>query len=254
MIAGLSKAITLYLAPLLALTSIFLTLFAFLAPVVMLHSQVSLLSVTPSTALTDPGSSGNVDGPTVFMGALGSCSRRNPSDDFNCTMATLSPVSTVRPFPSFPRTSLTDTHIDLSALPPNTPDLLTAPTQTTPAFIAVSLGFAIIFFFLFTAISLRAKLGPRLGAAFERPAIQRLSAWIGLLGFMIGLTAFLVLRMWFGKAVEDFNRAIQEAGKSAPQLVASTNNGFTMVWVGYAFQAVPLICALARLHVTSGGK
>ncbi|KAA1472594.1 hypothetical protein DENSPDRAFT_191312 [Dentipellis sp. KUC8613] len=236
MIAGLSKAITLYLAPLLALTSIFLTLFAFLAPVVMLHSQVSLLSVTPSTALTNPGSSGNVDGPTVLMGALGSCSRHNPSDEFNCTMATLSPV------------------YDLSVLPPNTPDLLSAPTQTTPAFIAVSLGFAIIFFVLFTAISLRAKLGPRLGAAFERPAIQRLSAWIGLLGFMIGLTAFLVLRMWFGKAVEDFNRAIQEAGKSAPQLVASTNNGFTMVWVGYAFQAVPLICALARLHVTSGGK
>jgi hypothetical protein len=27
-----------------------------------------------------------------------------------------------------------------------------------------------------------------------------------------------------------------------------------VVWVGYAFYAVPVICALARLHVTAGGK
>jgi hypothetical protein len=77
--------------------------------------------------------------------------------------------------------------------------------------------------------------------------------------------------MWFGKAVQDFNQAITEGGSSAPHLIAQTGNGFTsgyictvsrthhltcraVVWVGYAFYAVPLICALARLHVTTGGK
>ena len=27
-----------------------------------------------------------------------------------------------------------------------------------------------------------------------------------------------------------------------------------VAWVAYAFYAVPVICALARLHVTAGGK
>ena len=32
--------------------------------------------------------------------------------------------------------------------------------------------------------------------------------------------------MWFGKAVEDFNRDISEEGSNAPQLIAATSNGF----------------------------
>lgn len=27
-----------------------------------------------------------------------------------------------------------------------------------------------------------------------------------------------------------------------------------VVWVAYAFYGVPVVCALARLHVTAGGK
>lgn len=73
MIAGLSKAINQYLAPLLSLTSLLLILFAFLAPVVMLETKVALLTVGPSTSLTQPGSSGTVDGPSVFLGPLGEC-------------------------------------------------------------------------------------------------------------------------------------------------------------------------------------
>jgi len=71
MIAGVSKAVTLYLAPLLALTALILTLFALLAPTLLLHDQVSLLTVLPSTALTQSGSSKAVDGPSVFIGVLG---------------------------------------------------------------------------------------------------------------------------------------------------------------------------------------
>ena len=71
MIAGLSKAVTLYLAPLLALTAMILSLFAFLAPTLLLHDQVSLLVVSPSTTLSQPGPSRSVDGPSVFLGMLG---------------------------------------------------------------------------------------------------------------------------------------------------------------------------------------
>ena len=71
MIAGLSKAITLYLAPVLAFTAVILTLFAYMAPAVLLHDQVALLTVVPSTALVRPGSSQALDGPSVFLGVLG---------------------------------------------------------------------------------------------------------------------------------------------------------------------------------------
>lgn len=71
MIEGLSKAITLYLAPLLALTAVLLSLFSFLAPVVMLQDRVALLKVTPSTALIEAGPDKTVDGPSLFLGVLG---------------------------------------------------------------------------------------------------------------------------------------------------------------------------------------
>lgn len=72
MIAGVSKAVTLYLSPILALTSLFLIMFAYLAPTVLLHDRVALLIVSPSTTLTtNSTTSQNIDGPTVFLGALG---------------------------------------------------------------------------------------------------------------------------------------------------------------------------------------
>lgn len=85
MIAGLSKAVTLYLATLLALTAMFLTYFAFLAPVLLLEDRVSLLSVTPSTSLQDnPPSGDKVDGPTLRIGALGTypCLCLSPTNIF----------------------------------------------------------------------------------------------------------------------------------------------------------------------------
>ena len=87
-----------------------------------------------------------------------------------------------------------------------------------------------------------------------------------------GITSFLVLFMWFTKAVDDFNDDIKKNGSNAPQLIASTSNGFistsslgifivtaltlhSVVWVGFAFYAVPLVSALSKLHVlTAGGK
>ncbi|OSD03464.1 hypothetical protein PYCCODRAFT_1434367 [Trametes coccinea BRFM310] len=235
MIAGLSKAINLYLAPLLALTSLILVLFSYLAPTIIFPTQVALLTVSPSLELTASHSSQGVDGPSVFLGALGSCSRPNHDGPVTCTAPTVSPT------------------YDLSVLPSNAPDLLSAPTATTPAFIGVSLAFTVVFFLLFTMTALRGKMG-KFGNSFDRPGIQRATAWIGLLGFLIGITSFLILRMWFGKAIDDFNSDISKEGSDAPQLIAATSNGFVMVWVAYAFYAVPVVCSLAKLHVAAGGK
>ena len=71
--------------------------------------------------------------------------------------------------------------------------------------------------------------------------IQQVTAWIGFLGFLTGmsfeqnfrfltdctpsgLTSFLIVRMWFGKAAEDFNGSAQLQGVD---FVASTSNAFT---------------------------
>ena len=77
MIANLSKATTLYLAPVLALTSLILVLFAYAAPTIILHSRVALLVVSPSLELTNSSSSRGIDGPTVFLGALGNLRLHN---------------------------------------------------------------------------------------------------------------------------------------------------------------------------------
>lgn len=72
--------------------------------------------------------------------------------------------------------------------------------------------------------------------------------------------------MWFGKAVEDFNTSITIQGGQGPRLIAQTSNAFTsklpptpmflpgwltspVVWVAYAFFAVPIIISLAKLNV-----
>ena len=85
---------------------------------------------------------------------------------------------------------------DLSDLPSNTPDLLSAPTATTPAFIAVSLAFTVIFFLLFTLTAFRGKMG-KMGNLLDKPSIQRTTAWIGLLGFLIGKRMSVAFPMIF---------------------------------------------------------
>jgi hypothetical protein len=63
---------------------------------------------------------------------------------------------------------------------------LSAPTAGTPTFIAMALSFSILFFITFSLISFRHKMGEKLSATMDKPAIQRLSAWIGFFGFIIG--------------------------------------------------------------------
>ncbi|KAG1750026.1 uncharacterized protein EDB91DRAFT_1110993 [Suillus paluster] len=231
MLADLSKGTILYLTPVLMLTALLLSLFAYLAPTVMLHSQVALLTVMPSSALTHPGSSQVVDGPSIFLGPLGSCSRPSNEAGLTCTPSSISPVYNTSVFTS------------------NTPSsVISAPPEGAPAFIAIALVFSAIFFFMFTAISFRHLMG-KAGAVWEKPMVQRVSAWIGVFAFLIGLASTLIIFMWFGKAADDFNQSIQGQGSNGPQLIANTGNAFTMIWVAYAFFAIPVVVSLTKFHV-----
>ena len=74
--------------------------------------------------------------------------------------------------------------------------------------------------------------------------------------------------MWFGKSVDDFNANIASQGQQGLKLIAATGNGFTsesstrpffvdldltrilaVVWVAYAFYAIPVITSLTKLNV-----
>jgi len=239
MISGLSKAITLYLAPLLGLATILLTLFAFLAPTFLLHDKVALVVVVPSTALIqgNSNSSQGLDGPSIFMGILGSCSKLSNSANLSCTAPTVSP------------------QYDFSVLPGDAPSvLLTAPNASSAIFIAIAISFSILFLFSFTLISFRHKMNPKLAGILDKPIVQRLSAWVGMFGFMIGQTAFLIIRIWFSKAVDDFNAIIVSQGQQGPKLISATGNAFALVWLAYAFYAVPVIISLTKLNVTATKK
>jgi len=234
MISALSKAITLYFASILALTSVILVLFAYLAPVFLLHDRVALVTVVPSTALVQPNNSSHKpDGPSIFLGLLGSCAKNSHSGDINCTTPTVSP------------------HYDFSMLPSNAPDDLTPLSGSAPVLVALGIVFTIMFLISFTMISLRHKMGSKLEGLLDKPMLQRVSGFIGFASFLNGLTTFLIIRMWFGKAVDDFNASIVSQGQNGPQLIASTGNAFTMVWVAYAFYAAPVIASLTKLNVTA---
>jgi hypothetical protein len=226
MINGLSKSVALYLAPLLSLTSLVLSLLVFIAPTITLNTQVALLTVAPKTS---EDTQGTVDGPRVWLGVLGSCARSDNAADVVCTPPLVTP------------------QYDLSTLSGMAARILTAPGAATPAVLAIAMVFSMIFFFLFTLTSLRHKLGG-FGAKLDKPGIQRATAWIGIFGFLTGLSCFLVLRLWFAKAIEDFNVA---AIMNNDNMRAASSNGFIMAWVAYSFYTVPLVCALSKLHVTA---
>ncbi|THH34064.1 hypothetical protein EUX98_g51 [Antrodiella citrinella] len=227
MIAGFSKFINQFLAPVLALTSLVLIVLVYLSPVVMLHTQVSMLTVSPASS--------GVDGPTLFLGPLGSCGRPNNEAGVDCTQTSVHPT------------------YDTSVLPGNAPALLSAPVATTPVFIAISIVFKMIFFFMYAFTAWKHRMG-KFGAIYEKPGVQSATVWIGLIGFMIGITCFLIIRMWFGKAVEDFNMTVITEGSNSAQLVATTSNGFIMIWIAYAFYAIPLVASMAKLQIMSPKK
>jgi len=87
MLNQLSNAVALYLAPILSLTAVLLTLFSYLSPAVMLRARVSLLVVKPSLLLLPNPSKDTTDGPSIFLGALGTsiCRVRGVYSDAHST-------------------------------------------------------------------------------------------------------------------------------------------------------------------------
>jgi hypothetical protein len=103
--------------------------------------------------------------------------------------------------------------------------VLTAPSTALPVFVALALVASVLFLVSFTLLALGHKLG-RVGALANRPSVARASAWLGFFGWLMGLSAFLVLRLWFAKAIEDFNTT---AAADNQALVAVDGNGFIMI-------------------------
>ncbi|EJT96930.1 hypothetical protein DACRYDRAFT_25367 [Dacryopinax primogenitus] len=252
MLALLTRLLTHHLPPVLSLVSFILALLALLSPVPALHTSVNLLSITPTqspaakrdVAAFEELSRFNirtlrelhielardttVDGPSIFMGLLGSCARSSNEADVTCTNSTFNPT------------------YDLSALPTNTPALaLDGPTASTPEFILTS----IILLFLFSAHHALASLLPE-GAKIHGPLgkMARAMGWLGVIGWLVGMVAVIVLRAWYGNAQSAFAKAIAAAGSSAPALTATVGNGFTMLWIAYAFAAPALLIALVKLN------
>jgi len=54
---------------------------------------------------------------------------------------------------------------------------------------AISLAFSVIFFIMFTAISFRHLMG-KAGDVWAKPMVQRVSAWIGIFAFLIGMNLY----------------------------------------------------------------
>lgn len=212
MIDTIVKLVPLYLAPVLALTSTLLTLFVYLSPAAMLHTQVALMTISPGRTIPLPNDvKDSVDGPTIFMGMLGalwlnipsqvsyrnigSCARKNNGAHVNCTAVSTSPIwgeYDTRPS-SIP---LMPFSLDLSALPQSVPTFMTGPTATTPAWVAVALVFWGLFLIIFSLSTIHEKLGPKLSNLLGKPAVARSAAWVGVLGYMIGEYLCILFKPW----------------------------------------------------------
>ncbi|KAJ7207590.1 hypothetical protein GGX14DRAFT_698211 [Mycena pura] len=219
-----SKILVFYVAPVVALTSFLLFLFAYIAPVKTLHTGVAMLTVHVTQNSSDP-----VDGPSasVYIGALGSCSRAT-NDTVSCTSPSLNPV------------------YDLSSLPTTAPRRLLSAPPLAAALFGLALTHSIVFFLFFTLVSYRHKLGEKSAATLDTPAVQGLLVWIGVTGFVFGIESFVTLRIWFGKAANDFNLSTVVDG---PQLTATVGNVFIMLWVAYGFYGVLLVIAMMKYNV-----
>ncbi|KAJ7216660.1 hypothetical protein GGX14DRAFT_605711, partial [Mycena pura] len=209
----------------MAWTVFFLTLFTYLAPAQMLHTRTALVTVTPSTLLVHNSTfnpSEKVDGPSVFLGLLGSCSRVKNNAHVGCTNASTHPV------------------YNLSVLPSRAPSHFLSASQAAAIAAAVGLSFSYAFIIGHTLQAFNIKY-------LDQPVLHHFIAFFGVIGFLIGLTVFLVMRLWLGKAVDDFNLIVSDQGTKGPQLIASVSNGFIIVWFAYAFHTAPLYVSMVRL-------
>jgi len=202
---------------------------------VMLHSRVALVTISPYAAPNTPQANAH-NGPTLFIGLLGSCSRTNNTAHVICTDSSISPT------------------YNTSVLPSNTATgVLTPPPAFITVLIAVAIGMLFIFFVGYSAIAALHITGSYDGAkdALDGPNIQKTTAGMGLFGFLLGLLCWLIVRLWLAKAIDDFNKSIVSPSKNETELAATAGNGFIMVWIAYAFYAIPLVAWLSKITHSS---
>jgi hypothetical protein len=82
-------------------------------------------------------------------------------------------------------------------LPSSAPKLsIPSRVVSTPPFIAFSLGSAFLFFVLYILTAYRYKMG-KVGQRFDTRAMQKLIAYLGVLGIIIGTPAFKLVCLIF---------------------------------------------------------
>ena len=78
-------------------------------------------------------------------------------------------------------------YVDTSTLGNNTSsEILAALPSAAPIFIIIAISISALFFFAYVLDSFRHKFGEGLSAKLDSRFVQGLTAWIGLVGFMIG--------------------------------------------------------------------
>ncbi|KAJ7107161.1 hypothetical protein C8R43DRAFT_1114276 [Mycena crocata] len=173
-------------------------------PVYLRAAQFAVLYVKPSNA---------TDGPTLFMGLLGSCHRPNDTAQYNCT-----------------RLSFTPTY-NTSLLPDNPARPLLSPPPSTagaPLFFILSLVSSIFFVIAFLAMA---------KGWVKSPIIKILTCSTGIFACMFTVCGFLITSQWFNKTAIDFNLINGADGL----LVAVTGEAFTMGWISIVLGALAVI-------------
>lgn len=251
MLANISKLLTVQLSPLLALVSTFLILFTFLGPVPIASESVALVTIVPGNAqpqlntrslpenfirrrkvpraaalaIVERAESKAISGPTLRFGFLGSCIKSAPGDE-GCTPPSLSPV------------------YDTSALPKSTP-FVQSPPQTSSDWMLLSLIFLNVFLLLGTLPTVP-FMPKAVTNILNKPFAVRTVAWLGIIGWLAGITTTVVLRVSFGNSCDKFN---SQAAMAGVKLVANVSNGFTMLWIAFALAVPALICSLFKLQL-----
>jgi len=220
------QSVAFYVAPLFGLAGIVLSLVALLAPTLFLHNGVSFISIQPAF---------KADGPNLFMGLLGSCTRRSHNSTMLCTPAGVRPT------------------YDFTFIPAGPVNFFPAPA-TSWVFVAISIALMTIFFAIFTSITFSHRMGGKINAMVSKPTVQRNTSYIGLTGLMLGMTLISILRIYYGKAVDDFNTSFVPVGDSG-LFSASIGNGFYMFVLAYIFFALSIFCSITKINVkASTGK
>jgi hypothetical protein len=75
------------------------------------------------------------------------------------------------------------------------------------------------------------------------PRFRHFPLAIGFIGVGFGIITMFILRLFYGKSVDDFNMTLAK-GTEGPQLIANVGHAFTLAWVAYALQVIPIITLL----------